>query len=95
MEVKVEFAGLSRVITHRRSLSLTLDDGATYRDILHRLANRYPDLIGNVIHPSLESLQSSNMLNLNGKHMISPDQMNNNSPSEGDRIILMSVLAGG
>ncbi len=94
MDVKVEFAGLSRVITHDRGLSLTLDDHATYRDILQLLAGRYPDLIGNVIHPSLESLQSSNMLNLNGKYMISPDQMNN-SPSEGDRIILMSVLAGG
>lgn len=94
MEVKVEFAGLSRVITHSRGLSLTLDQDATYRDILHLLADRYPDLVGNVIHPSCESLQSSNMLNLNGKHMVSPTQMNK-SPSEGDRIILMSVLAGG
>lgn len=94
MEVSVEFAGLSRVITHDRRLSLTLDSEATYRDILHVLANRYPDLVGNVIHPSLESLQSSNMLNLNGKHMISVNQMDT-SPSEGDRIILMSVLAGG
>lgn len=94
MEVNVEFAGLSRVITHDRSLSLTLDSDTTYRDILHMLADRYPDLVGNVIHPSRESLQSSNMLNLNGKHMISPNQMNK-SPSDGDRIILMSVLAGG
>jgi molybdopterin converting factor small subunit len=94
VEVNVEFAGLSRVITHDRSLSLTLDSNTTYRDILHMLADRYPDLIGNVIHPSRESLQSSNMLNLNGKHMISPNQMNQ-SPSDGDRIILMSVLAGG
>lgn len=94
MEVKVEFAGLSRVITHDRGLSLTLDKDATYRDILQVLAEKYPDLIGNVIHPSLDSLQSSNMLNLNGKHMISPAQIDN-SPSEGDRIILMSVLAGG
>ena len=94
MEIKVEFAGLSRVITHDRSLSLTLDDDATYRDILHILADTYPDLVGNVIHPSCESLQSSNMLNLNGKRMISAAKMNE-TPSEGDRLILMSVLAGG
>jgi molybdopterin converting factor small subunit len=94
VEVKIEFAGLSRVITHNRSLSLTLESDATYRDILHILADRYPDLVGNVIHPSHEALQSSNMLNLNGKHMISPNQMNK-SPSDGDRVILMSVLAGG
>ncbi len=39
------------------------------------------------------SLQSSNMLNLNGRHGQS-DQMDE-SPSDGDRLILMSILAGG
>ena len=94
MEVKVEFAGLSRVITRTQGVSLSIDDGATYRDILQTLADRYPDMVGNVIHPSCKSLQSSNMFNLNGKRMISPNQMND-SPSQGDRIILMSILAGG
>ncbi len=94
MEVTVEFAGLSRVLTKRAYLPLTLEEGCSYRQILHRLGTMYPELVGNVIHPSYTSLQSSNMLNLNGRHMIQSDQMDE-SPSDGDRLILMSILAGG
>ena len=54
----------------------------------------HPELVGEVIDPSFSSLQSSNMLNLNGRHMVQPNQMDN-CPVHGDRLILMSILAGG
>ena len=54
----------------------------------------YPELVGDVIHPSYASLKASNMLNVNGKRMIQPSQMDE-CPQDGDRLIMMSILAGG
>jgi hypothetical protein len=51
-------------------------------------------MIGNVIQPDGDTLQTPNIFNLNAKRMIQASQMDG-SPSDGDRIILMSVSAGG
>ena len=94
MDVVVEFAGLARMATKVRQCSLNVAEGTTFRDVLRILADQYPALIGNVLQPDGETLYPSNMLNLNGKRMIQPLQMEH-SPHAGDHIILMSVLAGG
>ena len=94
MELMVEFAGLARVHTRVPRFTMQLDEGKTFRQILRMLGGRYPELVGSVIGPGLDSLQSSNMLNLNGKYMIQPSQMDQ-CPNQGDRLILMSILAGG
>lgn len=94
MELTIEFAGLSRVLTHQSKFTLEVAPDTTYRQLLTILSHQYPALVGEVIHSSLKTLQSSNMLNVNGKHMVQPTEMDL-SPSEGDRIILMSILAGG
>lgn len=94
MEVTVEFAGLARVLTREPRISLKLEDGTTFQEILRQVSEQYPQLVGDVIHPNLQTLKSSNMLNLNGKHMVQPSQMDQ-SPKHGDRLILMSILAGG
>ncbi len=94
MNVTVEFAGLARVLTRQPRISLQLEEGTTFRQILEELGKRHPELVGEVIHPNFASLKSSNMLNVNGKRMIQPEQMDQ-SPEEGDRLILMSILAGG
>ena len=73
---------------------MKLESGCTFRQILQQLGQLHPELVGEVIHPSFASLQSSNMLNLNGRRMIQPTQMDQ-SPEHGDRLILMSILAGG
>jgi molybdopterin converting factor small subunit len=94
MEITVEFAGLARVLTRQSRLVLELESDATFRHILRQLGEMHPELVGEVLHPSFESLKASNMLNLNGKRMVQPSQMDQ-SPEEGDRLILMSILAGG
>mgnify|MGYP006281597199 CR=1 FL=1 len=94
MQVNVEFSGVSRVLTRTRKLSVDLKADATFRDLLHELGRRYPELMGEVINPTNYRLEGANMLNLNGERMLQPDQMDA-SPQDGDRIILMSVLAGG
>ena len=100
MLVQVEMLGLSRLVTGQREVSLELDREATYRDLVRALSKQYPALIGNVIQSDRESLQAPNIFNLNAKQMIQSKQMDNRlanelNPREGDRIILMSISAGG
>jgi hypothetical protein len=54
----------------------------------------YPALVGEVISKDRQTLLGSNMLSLNGKHMIRPSDLDN-SPEAGDKLTLMSILAGG
>ncbi len=94
MKISVEFAGLSRVLTGVRQVSLDVEESVTFQDIVRILADQYPSLIGKVIQPEGEGLYPSNLLNINGQRMVQESQMGQ-SPDEGDRIILMSILAGG
>mgnify|MGYP001070766733 CR=1 FL=1 len=94
MRVNLEFFGLSRLVVGKKEIALDLEENATFRDVVRKLAAMYPDLIGNVIRPDGESLQHPNIFNRNAKQMIRADQMDER-PSDGDRIILMSMSAGG
>ncbi len=94
MEVTVEFAGIARVLACVPRTRLRLDDTTSYQQILRILGDRFPELVGEVISPTFDALKSSNMLNRNGKQMIQQNQMDQ-SPTDGDRLILMSILAGG
>jgi len=58
------------------------------------LVRKYPDLIGDVVQADGETMQAPNILNLDGRRMIQPHHMDE-SPSDGDRIIVMSMSAGG
>ena len=94
MRIHVELLGLSRLAAGVKEIALDLEEGTTFRDIVRMLATRYPKMIGNVIQPDGETLQTPNILNLNARRMIQASQMDD-SPSDGDRIILMSISAGG
>jgi molybdopterin converting factor small subunit len=94
VRIHLEFLGLSRLAAGAKEIDLELEEGTTLRDIVRLLASRYPKMIGNVIQPDGETLQHPNILNLNAKRMVQASQMDE-SPSDGDRIILMSVSAGG
>jgi molybdopterin converting factor small subunit len=94
MRIHIEFLGLARLAAGVREITLDLEEGTTFRDIVRTLGVRYPKMIGNVIQPDGETLQSPNIFNLNAKQMIKASQMDD-SPSDGDRIILMSISAGG
>jgi hypothetical protein len=93
-EIAVEFQGISRVLTKSKSAILYLDSTVTYREIIRRLAEMYPDLIGQVINKDLMTFLGSNMLSVNGKRMIRPSDLDC-FPQAGEKLILMSILAGG
>ena len=94
MQVSVEFNGIFRILTKTSHLTLDLAPGTTFREIIELLSERYPILAGEVIDPEDGALIDSNGLSLNGKRMIQPAELDE-APQEGDRLIFMSVLAGG
>lgn len=94
MHVRVELLGLSRLVTGQREVSFEMDEDATYRDLVYRLSKDYPGLVGNVIQADRRNLQAPNILNLNARQMVQSRQMDERL-SEDDRIILMSISAGG
>jgi len=94
MRVHVEFLGLARLATGLKETTLDLENGTTFRDVVRLLGVRYPALIGNVIQPDGETLQYPNALNHNVQRLIQAHQMDE-SPNDGDRIIVMSISAGG
>jgi molybdopterin converting factor small subunit len=51
-------------------------------------------MIGDVIQADGETMQSPNILNVNGQRMIHAHQLDENI-SDGDTLVLMSVSAGG
>lgn len=94
MHLQLELFGLSRLAAGVKKVSLDLEEGTTFRDIVRLLSTKYPEMIGNVIQPDGETLQTPNIFNLNARQMIQPNQMDE-CPGDGDRIILMSMSAGG
>jgi hypothetical protein len=94
MRIQLEFSGVSRLVTGTKAIPLDLEEPATFRDIVRLLGKCYPEMIENVIQPDGETLQRPNIFNVNARRMIQADQMDD-SPEDGERIILMSESAGG
>ena len=94
MRVQVEFLGLSRLVSGQKEVSLEISPDTTFRDIVGILAQQYPEMVGNVVRPDRRTLQEPNIFNLNARKMVQSAQMDT-VPSENDRIILMSMSAGG
>jgi len=94
MRVEVELFGLPRLIAGEREVTLRLKDRATFRDVVRALVQQYPDMVGDVVQADGETMQAPNILNLDGRRMIQPHQMDE-ALSDGDRVILMSMSAGG
>ncbi len=93
MRVSVEFQGVSRVAAGTKETVLELAEGSTYNDIVRLLGQLYPGLIGSVIYAEDDRFDAS-FLNHATKRVIPQDRMQE-CPRDGDRITLMSILAGG
>lgn len=94
MHVNIELFGLPRIIAGEKIITLSLQDNASFRDVVRELAQRHPEMMGDVIKIDGETLQSPNILNLNGRRMVQPHQMDE-SIRDGDKLVLMSMSAGG
>jgi hypothetical protein len=94
MRIQVELLGLPRLIAGEKKITLRLKEGATFRDAVRALGHRYPDMVGDVVKVDGETLQAPNILNLDGRRMIQPHQTDEDI-GDGERIIVMSMSAGG
>ncbi|MBN1583193.1 MAG: MoaD/ThiS family protein [Anaerolineae bacterium] len=94
MRISVEFLGLSRLITGTKARDFDLIKGTTFQELVRVLGTTYPAMIGDVIQSNGSALQSPNIFNVDGKRMIQQNQMQD-SLNDGDRIVLMSMSAGG
>jgi hypothetical protein len=94
MKVTVEFTGGGRAMTGVREVSLNLAEKATYRDVVRTLAQLYPPLIGAIIAEDGNSLLSAMIFSRNGEESIVPALLDQ-SPEDGDRLILLFFIVGG
>ncbi|MDR3574916.1 MAG: MoaD/ThiS family protein [Anaerolineaceae bacterium] len=94
MHVILGFTGAARDITKRKELTLSLENNMTYQDITRLLGVQYPELIGLIIDQDRQTLLSGNLLVINGD-LTNPAMVMSESPKDGDRLILMSVISGG
>ncbi len=90
----VEFSGLTESIVGQKSILFQMPQGATYRDLVRKLGNDHPELVGILIAPDGENFLSSNMFVINGN--LENAVMLLDQPLEnGSTIHLMSVITGG
>jgi molybdopterin converting factor small subunit len=93
-QVLIEFTGISRMLTGQSEMMINFRQGTTFSDIVKSLGQKYPSLVGQIIDKNGSDFIATNLFSLNGQQMIQESEMNG-SPKEGDRLILISLLAGG
>jgi len=94
IQVLVEFTGVSRMLTGQSELALKVKPGTTFADIVSELGKKFPALVGQIIDQNGREFIPTNLFSLNGSRIIQENEMNG-SPADGDRLILISLLAGG
>lgn len=92
--VTVEFTGLSRAITGEAQVTMTLPEGTTYQNVIQRLGEMYPKLIGILIAEDGKTFLSSNLLIIDGD-FANPAMVMDDLVKDGEHLHLMSVITGG
>ncbi len=94
MNVDIEFTGVSRVLTGQPGCSLALNPRDTIREVIIDLGKKYPALVGDIIAKDGQNLIATNVFSLNGKKILHESDLQF-QPQDGDKLILLSLLAGG
>ncbi|HEX2981581.1 MAG TPA: acyl-ACP thioesterase domain-containing protein, partial [Anaerolineaceae bacterium] len=95
MKITVEFTGIARTIVGEHEIQVDVAEDISYCDIVRRLGENYPGLIGPIINPAdPDLLINSTIFSRNGEDIITLDQMPD-CPRDGDRLILLTVIVGG
>ncbi len=94
LTVTIEYTGLSRAITGTPRSTLTLPEGTTYREVIRRVGELHPELVGVLIAEDGETFLSSNMFVIDGDYA-NPAMVMNDPVQDGEHLHLMSVITGG
>lgn len=92
--ITVEFTNLARVVTGVSDLEMKIIPADTYSDIVQRLGEKYPDLVGVLIDRNGNTFLSSNLFIINNE-MSDPVMVMDEHPRPGDRLTLVAVATGG
>ena len=90
----VGFTGVAKEIAGTKEIELAFPAGSIYTDVVRKLGETYPALIGLLIDQDGETFLSSNMFIINNE-MTLPVMVMNEEPKDGDRLVLVSVMTGG
>ncbi len=94
LQVLIEFTGVSRMLTGVSELSLNIKPGTAFAEIVSLLGQKYPSLLGQIIDKNGRDFIATNLFSLNGQRIIQEGEMDG-TPANGDRLVLISLLAGG
>lgn len=93
-QVFIEFTGVSRILTGKTECVFSIGDTDDVEEIVRKLGMAFPALVGEVIEKNGGSLIPTNLFSVNGARILHEDEMQY-KPKDGDRLILLSLLAGG
>lgn len=82
------------MLSGKSDIEIILPAGSTFRTAVEKLSQEYPALIGQIIQKDGKNLIDTNLFSLNGEKILHPMNMEE-TPQDGDRLILLSLLAGG
>jgi hypothetical protein len=94
MNITVEFTGGTRAMAGAREVNLDFPAGVTYRGVVGRLADLFPGLVGAVIAEDKRTLLSAMIFDRNGSETILPGMLDQ-TPQNGDRLLLLYFIVGG
>lgn len=92
--VSIKFTGALGSIAGVKSVSMEIDDAATYAFVIQRLAELFPALIGIIIDQDGKTMLSSNMFLANGEDFIM-NGMWDQRPLDRAHLTLISPTTGG
>jgi molybdopterin converting factor small subunit len=92
--ITVRLSGAPAALAQTKKVILILDDAAAYSEVIRRLGEQFPALIGMVIDHDGQTMLSSNMFVVNGKDFIMHG-MWSHQPQDGDTLTLVSPVTGG
>jgi molybdopterin converting factor small subunit len=92
--ITIKFTGALASLAEVKSVSLVVDDQATYSTIIQKLGELFPALIGVIIDQDGKTMLSSNMFLANGQDFVM-NGMWDQSPNDRDHLTLISPTTGG
>jgi len=82
------------MLTGQSEMMIKIRQDTAFSEIVELLGMKFPSLVGQIIDKNGNDLIATNLFSLNGQRIIQESEMKE-SPKEGDRLILISLLAGG
>jgi len=91
MQVKVQYLGLIRSKTEKKSEKVDLREGALLSDLLNKLVEVYGEAIKNLFADESQNILDPNFIvTVNGKSLPTDTKL-----KEGDTVSFMTVISGG